>query len=105
MRKDATWFLSAGGTACKPGTKPGGCLGYEIPDVLAHGSTELAASIGTWLRLSISFVSSTVSASINGTQVVSFTDENRTFTEGLAAIGSGWHLAAFDDFEAVEASR
>ena len=78
-------------------------MGYEIPTVLARGATTggcPGATIGTWLRLSISFKGSRVAASINGTQVVSHVDSNNTYTAGLAAVGSGWHLAAFDGFRA-----
>ena len=78
-------------------------MGYEIPNVLARGATPggcPGATIGTWLRLSISFNGNRVAASINGTRVVSHVDSNSTYTAGLAAVGSGWHLAAFDDFHA-----
>jgi len=103
--QNATWFLSAGGTMCKPSSKPGGCTGYEVPNVIARGSARLAASLGKWLRLRILISGWTISASINGSQVVSYDDNNKTYSEGLAAIASGWHVATFDDFAATPQPR
>jgi hypothetical protein len=49
-----------------------------------------------WYRLSLSFAGTKVTVSVNGTNITSLSD--KTYSHGLAAIGSGWHLASFDDF-------
>ena len=80
---------------CKPSSKPSRYTCYEVSNVNASGnapvvdSVKLAARVGEWLQLNISFSSSRILASMNGSQVVNYNDDNKTFAEGLAAIGSG----------------
>ena len=52
----------------------------------------------SWLKLSLTFKGQQISVGINGKQVASLTDT--AFKSGMAAIGSGWHHAAFDNFTA-----
>lgn len=47
-------------------------------------------------QLAISFSGQKIAATVNGKQVTSLSDS--TFAYGLAAVGSGWHDAYFDNF-------
>jgi hypothetical protein len=110
------WFLTAGGNSggrggqhgCPSGPSAGGptMCGPEEPHVLASGAAPppvaaaAAAAGGSgavgWLRLSLSFNGSNVTAAVNGTEVASVSSD--IYRGGAAAVGSGWHTAAFDDF-------
>ena len=48
-------------------------------------------------RLTLNMAGPVIEGYINGTLVGSITDF--TYEAGNAAVGSGWHPAAFDDFE------
>jgi hypothetical protein len=56
--------------------------------------------VGSWHSLSISFQGYSISASINGTQVLS--KEDSSSSAGLVALVSGWGVAYFDDFSVGE---
>jgi hypothetical protein len=69
--------------------------GPEKPHVIASGAVPSGLSAAGWVRLSLSFKGSKVTAALNGEQIA--TVSSTTFTAGMAAVGSGWHTAAFDD--------
>ena len=86
------WYLAAGGKAD----------GYrDRPTLLASGTVpgkKNGPFIGSWHRLRLDVVGSVLTGSVDGTLVGSTTDANATFTHGMVAIGSGWHVAYFDNF-------
>ena len=55
-----------------------------------------------WHALGVRFVGQAVSATVDG--VVVWAGTSALFAAGLAAIGSGWHLADFRDFSVVGTS-
>jgi hypothetical protein len=55
-----------------------------------------------WLQLSLVFKGKQVSVVIDGKQVASMSDG--TYSGGMAAIGSGWHKAVFDNFTATNST-
>jgi hypothetical protein len=95
-----TWYLANGGSK--------GPIGRDIPTVLAHGqlspaddadttaAAAAAAAAGKWYTLSLTVEGDSIKASVDGRVVSQVTDTK--FKHGMVAIGSGWHLAYFDDF-------
>ncbi|HMD85390.1 MAG TPA: family 16 glycoside hydrolase [Terriglobia bacterium] len=88
--------------------------GGYILDVLQNGQWELnmskykAATVKlasgqvtfpskAWHHLELSFQGSVIQASIDGVAVAKVNDS--TYTHGMAAMGSGWNVAEFDNFE------
>ncbi|HEV2418456.1 MAG TPA: family 16 glycoside hydrolase [Terriglobia bacterium] len=68
---------------------------YKHPSrTLAEGA--LGFPIKTWRRLELRFKGDQIVAMIGGKQVASVADE--THKSGMAAIGSGWNKAEFDNF-------
>jgi hypothetical protein len=62
----------------------------------ASGSLATAPGLNTWVRLSMTCSGSTISASINGTQVASFT--STTHAKGQVGFGIlGWYTAQFSN--------
>ena len=49
-----------------------------------------------WHTLSLEVAGDSITASVDGKKVASVTDAK--FQHGMVAVGSGWHLAYFDDF-------
>ena len=76
-----------------------------MPLVLAHGalpSNDFPTAAAVTMRtLSVTMVGSKITASVDGKVVAAVTDT--THLHGMAAVGSGWHLAYFDDFSLAEA--
>ncbi|MDE3178891.1 MAG: galactosylceramidase [Acidobacteriota bacterium] len=69
--------------------------GYKRPTVtLASGRTSF--SLNTWRHLALKFNGSNIRAMIDGAQVANVQDT--THKSGMAAIGSGWNKAEFDNF-------
>ena len=60
-------------------------------------STNAPFDPGAPHRLSVSMSGDIIEAFVNGTMLAQLTDS--TYAKGNAAIGSGWHSAAFTDFE------
>lgn len=61
---------------------------------LAVGKTPFAAD--RWHELTLKFSGPKITASIDGRKIASI--EDRTYSGGMAGLGSGWNLARFDDF-------
>ena len=88
---NGTWFLASGGEIGP---------GRDIPNVLASGVAPGAAGpgsfVGSWHRLRLDVAGVVATGSVDGNVVGSC---NATaFTHGMAAVGSGWHVAYFDNF-------
>jgi hypothetical protein len=85
----AKWFLTLAGKAVGD---------RDAPIVLKSG--QLAGTprsyVGSWHRLRLDVRGTTVTGWVDGIQVGSV--QNGTLTHGMAAIGSGWHVAFFDNF-------
>ena len=87
------WYLAKGG-------KKGGA-GRDLPAVMAHGALPAAeardgvavaaAAAAVWRTLSVKMSGSTIMASVDGKVLATETDEMHL--HGMAAVGSGWHLA------------
>jgi hypothetical protein len=86
-----SWFLSNGGKSY--GTR-------DMPYVLASGSLgeEAVVAGGRWHTLQLDLVGTKVTGTVDGKVVGQVNDRNATFTYGMVAIGSGWHVAYFDNF-------
>lgn len=72
------------------------------PATLATGSVGVLGT-GTWVKLSLTMSGSTISASVNGTQVTSKTDTSET--AGLAGIEAGFTNADSDNWPQVQYSN
>lgn len=69
---------------------------YNVATVkLASGRVAFASK--TWHRLELDFQGDRIRVFIDGVAIGKVNDT--THTRGMAAIGSGWNLAEFDDFE------
>ena len=65
---------------------------------LANGQVK-GVELQQWHNLSLSVDADRITAAINGTQVAAVTDT--AFDSGPAAVGTGFHMAAFDNLEIV----
>jgi hypothetical protein len=68
----------------------------ETSVVLAEGTVQ-AFDPSAWQELTLACLGSKLTATINGQVVAALTDS--TYDSGSAALGSGFHHAAFDDFK------
>ena len=89
---DGKWFLTAGGRR-GPGWS-------ELIAVVASGTLPGAAALytGRWHRLQLDVIGNTLTGTVDGKVAGVYTDEQSRFTHGMVAIGSGWHVAYFDNF-------
>lgn len=72
--------------------------GGSAGKVLASGPTPRGTSVLNWTFLELAWAGSgRVHASIDGT-VVATTEAGTSSGTGFASVGSGWHIAEFDDF-------
>ena len=74
-------------------------LSYKTA-TLAHGTTPVPITSGTWYKLGLLMRGTNVTATLNDAVLVSVTDSRST--AGMVAIGSGWHLSWFDDFNVTK---
>ena len=51
-----------------------------------------------WHTLQLDLVGTKVTGTVDGKMVGQVNDINATFTHGMVAVGSGWHVAYFDNF-------
>ena len=90
---NSSWFLAAGGKK--------GANGRDAPIVLATGklpSRSLKGKEGAWRTLTLEMKGSTITPMVDGAALGATVDTEGRFEHGMAAVGSGWHLAYFDDF-------
>jgi len=77
----------------------GTSVAEEAPDDDTNVSVNVVAPyIGTWHTLKLELVGKQVTGTVDGKVVGTVTDTNATYTHGMVAIGSGWHIAYFDNF-------
>ena len=72
-----------------------GPLEQETGRVESHGGDDGRGG-GKWRRLRLDVIGDTVTGMVDGVQVGSVV--NATLGHGMVAVGSGWHLAYFDNF-------
>ena len=121
---NGSWFLSNGGKAygtrdqpyllasgklpaASPAASPA-VLPAGLPNSVASTATAAAVQegaavaatpyISTWHTLKLELVGKQVTGTVDGVVVGTVADTNATYTHGMVAIGSGWHLAYFDNF-------
>ena len=87
------WYIAAGGTK---GAE------RDVPNVLATGTLGGNPGMGgramqAWHTLEIQAKGAVITGVVDGVVVGAVSDS--TFSHGMAAVGSGWHQAGFDDFE------
>ena len=90
--RDGKCFLTAGGRR-GPGWS-------ELITVVASSTLPGAAALytGRWHRLQLDVIGNTLTGTVDGKVAGVYTDEQSRFTHGMVAIGSGWHVAYFDNF-------
>ena len=70
--------------------------------VLASGATSKPILVSTWYSLRLAMVGRNITATLDGSLLVSVSDTLSSF--GNVAIGSGWHAAWFDDMHVHNAT-
>jgi len=97
-----SWFLSNGGKAYGTRDQPYVLASGKLPPAAAATTSPATAEatpyIGTWHTLKLELVGTQVTGTVDGKIVWTGADTKATFTHGMVAIGSGWHLAYFDNF-------
>ena len=61
-------------------------------------SRSLKGKEGAWRTLTLEMKGSTITPMVDGAALGATVDTEGRFEHGMAAVGSGWHLAYFDDF-------
>lgn len=113
--RDQPYLLASGKLpAASPAVLPAG-LSAVLPNSVASTATAAAVQegaataaaaaaaaatpyIGTWHTLKLELVGKQVTGTVDGVVVGTVADTHATYTHGMVAIGSGWHLAYFDNF-------
>lgn len=90
VHANGTWALTAGPAK---GVVASGAVG--VP-----GGWDPSALTAYTLSLN----GNTLTATAGGARLGSYTDDDATYAVGLAAVGSGYHYAAFDDFRVAASS-
>jgi hypothetical protein len=98
---NSTWFLAVGGAKGQNGRdKPNVLATGQLPPAVevtaASGSSRVAVSVSAWRTLSLEMAGSKITPSVDGKSLGTVVSD--TLPHGMAALGSGWHRAVFDDF-------
>eukprot|EP00729_Bicosta_minor_P001071 gene1071-29945_t len=110
-------ILPGSGLMPAPAPPAGYCLivdgngSWDQPFLLASGKLQAVVSpadaaaaaaatpyTGTWHTLKLELVGKQVTGTVDGVVVGTVADTKVTYTHGMVAIGSGWHLAYFSNF-------
>lgn len=85
-----SWFISNGGKKGDAREQESVIASGKLPTAAAD-----AAAAGKWLTLSLKFVGTSITPSVDGTALKTVTDSK--FAAGMVGVGSGWNTAWFDD--------
>ena len=85
-----SWFISNGGKKGDAREQESVIASGKLPTAAAD-----AAGAGKWLTLSLKFVGTSITPSVDGTALKTVTDSK--FAAGMVGVGSGWNTAWFDD--------
>ena len=86
------------GTRDQPFLLASGKLQAVVSPADAAAAAAATPYIGTWHTLKLELVGKQVTGTVDGVVVGTVADTNVTYTLGMVAIGSGWHLAYFSNF-------